>query len=97
MNSDRFILFLEPLIKVKDRKIYLILDNLRVHWSKIVKEWATHKKEQIELFYLPSYSLKKNPDEYLIFDLKQGLSIKPSTITQGGLEDNLKEYMDYWC
>jgi len=94
MNSDRFILFLEQLIKTKSRKIYLILDNLRVHHSKIVKEWVSQKKEQIELFYLPSYSPEKNPDEYLNCDLKQGLSMKPSPRTQGKLKDNLKNHMD---
>ena len=66
MNADMFIKFLNQLIKGKKRKIYLILDNLRVHHSKIVKQWVEENKECIELFFLPSYSPERNPDEYLI-------------------------------
>jgi transposase len=93
MNADRFITFLNQLIKGKEQKIYLILDNLRVHHSKIVKEWAEENKEKIELYYLPSYSPEKNPDEYLNCDLKQGLSQKPAPKNQEKLTEHLKEHM----
>jgi len=93
MNADRFITFLKQLIKGKKQKIYLILDNLRVHHSKIVKEWVGQNKERIELFFLPSYSPEKNPDEYLNCDLKQGLSQKPSPKTQEKLTEHLTEHM----
>ena len=94
MNADMFIKFLKQLIKGKKRKIYLILDNLRVHHSKIVKQWVEENKECIELFFLPSYSPERNPDEYLNCDLKQGLSQKPSPKTQEKLRDNLQEHMN---
>jgi transposase len=94
MNADMFIKFLKQLIKGKKRKIYLILDNLRVHHSKIVKAWVEENKEYIELFFLPSYSPERNPDEYLNCDLKQGLSQKPSPKNEGKLRDNLQEHMD---
>ncbi|MCD6597485.1 MAG: transposase [Bacteroidales bacterium] len=35
MNTDRLIVLMKQLIKGKKRKIYLILDNLKVHHSKI--------------------------------------------------------------
>jgi transposase len=94
MNADMFIKFLKQLIKRKERKIYLILDNLRVHHSKIVKAWVEENKEYIQLYFLPSYSPEKNPDEYLNCDLKQGLSQKPSPKNQEKLRDNLQEHMD---
>ena len=94
MNADRFICFLKQLIKSKSKKIYLILDNLRVHHSKIVKQWVEENKYAIELFFLPSYSPEKNPDEYLNCDLKQGLSSKPSPRNQQKLTENLKNHMD---
>jgi transposase len=78
MNTDRFIEFMKQLIKGKKRKIFLILDNLRVHHSKVVKQWVEQNIESIELFYLPSYSPEKNPDEYLNCDLKYSLSDIPS-------------------
>ncbi len=94
MNADRFITFLEQLTKNQEKKIFLILDNLRVHHSKIVKEWVEEHKEKITLFYLPSYSPEKNPDEYLNCDLKYGLSEKPAPKTKKELEKNVKEHMD---
>jgi transposase len=60
MNADRLIEFMKQLIQTKDRKTFLILDNLRVHHSKVVKRWVEENKDKIELFYLPSYSPEKN-------------------------------------
>ncbi|MFV0391806.1 MAG: IS630 family transposase [Paludibacteraceae bacterium] len=65
MNSDKFIEFLEQLIQSSHKTIYVILDNVRVHHSKPVKEWAEKNKKKIALFFLPSYSPELNPDEYL--------------------------------
>ena len=93
MNADRLIEFMEQLIKGKKRKIFLILDNLRVHHSKVVKEWVEKNIESIELFYLPSYSPEKNPDEYLNCDLKYGLSDTPSPRNEKQLRDNVKNHM----
>ena len=42
-------------------------------YSKIVKHWLEQHKEQIEVFFLPSYSPELNPDEYLNCDLKAGV------------------------
>ena len=73
MNSQTLITFMKRLIKNYDRKIYLILDNLRVHHSYLVKDWLEEHGEQIEVFFLPSYSPELNPDEYLNCDLKAGV------------------------
>jgi transposase len=73
MNSQTLIKFLKRLIKDVGHKVYLILDNLRVHHSKLVRHWLEEHKEQIELFFLPSYSPELNPDEYLNCDLKAGV------------------------
>ncbi len=73
MNSQTFIKFCKRLIKDADRKVFLILDNLRVHHSHIVKDWISQNQDKIELFFLPSYSPELNPDEYLNCDLKAGV------------------------
>lgn len=52
MDADLFITFLERLIEGSDKKIFLILDNLRVHHSKIVQAWVEEHQTQIALFYL---------------------------------------------
>jgi transposase len=94
MNSAKFIEFLQQLIRNSTQKIFLILDNLRVHHSHIVKDWAKENKEKIELFFLPAYSPEKNPDEYLNCDLKQGLSAKPAPKNQESLKGNLENHMN---
>lgn len=93
MNADRLIEFMMQLIKNKPRKVFLILDNLRVHHSKLVKEWIEKNKSKIEIFYLPSYSPEKNPDEYLNCDLKYGMSINPSPRNEEQLKNNVENHM----
>jgi len=70
MNTGLLIKFMGRLIKDIDRKVFLILDNLRVHHGKDVKCWLEKHREQIDIFYLPSYSPELNPDEYLNGNLK---------------------------
>jgi len=93
MNSQRFIIFLKRLIKGASRKLYLILDNLKVHHSKLVKKWVEDNKEKIVLFFLPSYSPELNPDEYLNNDLKSGLGLKSSPKNDKQLKSNVKSHM----
>jgi transposase len=73
LNADTLIKFLKRLIKDAHKKVFLIVDNLRVHHSQTVKEWLEGHKDEIELFFLPSYSPELNPDEYLNGDLKVGV------------------------
>jgi transposase len=73
MNGDVLIDFMMRLVRRAKRKIFLILDNLRVHHCKPVKEWLEAHKKMIEVFYLPAYSPELNPDEYLNCDLKAGV------------------------
>ena len=73
MNANLMIKFLGRLVKVGGRKVFLILDNLKGHHSKPVKERLAKHQEQIEVFYLPAYCPELNPDEYLNNDLKTGV------------------------
>jgi len=69
MNSQTFIKFMKRLIKDANKKVFLILDNLKVHHSYVVKDWLEDHQDEIEVFFLPSYSPELNPDEYLNGDL----------------------------
>jgi len=93
MDSSVFIDFLKRLIKGAKRKIYLILDNLRVHHSKPVKEWVEKNEDKIALFFLPSYSPERNPDEYLNCDLKYGLAQKVAPKDEKQLKRNVQSHM----
>ena len=63
MNTDLFIGFMERLIADSSQKVFLILHNLKVHHAKLVTAWLAERKDQIEVFYLPPYSLEINPDD----------------------------------
>jgi transposase len=73
VNIERFLEFLQGLIKYSRRKIFLIVDNLKVHHGKLVTDWVIKHGTRIELFFLPAYSPDMNPDEHLNADLKQGV------------------------
>lgn len=70
MNQRLLIDFMRRLIGESERKVFLILDNLRVHHGKLVAQWLTVNSDKIEVFYLPPYSPESNPDEYLNHALK---------------------------
>lgn len=74
LNADILIDFLRRLIKGAEKKVFLILDNLRVHHSKPVKEWLAMHADAIQVFYLPSYSPQLNPDELANADIKQAVT-----------------------
>ena len=74
MTFQVLIRFMDRLVKDAGRKVFLILDNLRVHHSKVVQAWLKDHEESIEVFFLPSYSPELNPDEFMNCDLKARLN-----------------------
>ena len=47
------------------RKIFTVLISLRVHHARPVKAWFAKHQDEVEVFYLPSFSPELNPDEML--------------------------------
>lgn len=92
-DAQKLIEFLQALIKDAGKKVFLILDNLRVHHSKLVKAWVNEHKDKIELFYLPSYSPELNPEERLNADLKQEMGKRVPVRTKAKLRDAANEHM----
>jgi transposase len=92
-DAEKLIEFLRALIKDASKKVFLILDNLRVHHSKLVKAWVAERKDRIELFYLPSYSPQLNPEERLNADLKQEMGKRVPVRTKAKLREAANEHM----
>lgn len=96
MNADILIDFMKRLVKDAKagganasagcKKVFLILDNLKVHHSKPVKAWLQENKAHIEVFYLPSYSPELNPDEMLNANLKQVITTAAPARRKGDLK-----------
>jgi len=93
MNQQLLIQFMRRLIKDVDRKVFLILDNLRVHHGKIVQAWLEKHKEKIEVFYLPPYSPELNPDEYLNNALKRDVHSGVLPRTKKDLRHKTESFM----
>ncbi len=85
LNVTIFIDFLKRLVKDAKQKVFLVVDNLRVHHAKAVQDWLARHKNEIEIFYLPAYAPEHNPDEYLNNDLKQTIKNKPRAKTRDDL------------
>ena len=93
MTAKVLIRFMKRLIKDAKRKVFLILDNLRVHHANAVKEWLEDNKSLIEVYYLPAYTPEMNPDEYLNCDLKQGIRASSPARTQAQLQKKVLGHM----
>ena len=93
MNATVMKKFLQRLVKDAARKVFLIVDNLKVHHSKPVKEWLASHPDQIEIFYLPAYCPELNPDEYLNNDLKSGVYGTESVRTRSQLTKNAVSHL----
>ena len=78
MDFDKLIDFMRRLVYDSAKKVFLILDNLRVHHSKKVQEWLEKHKDKIEVFFLPPYAPEYNPDELVNSDLKRSVGSKAS-------------------
>ncbi len=77
LNARVLVGFMKRFIYGREKRIFLVLDNLRVHHSKAVRKWLKENADKIVVYYLPSYSPELNPDELLNADLKQRVT-KPA-------------------
>jgi transposase len=93
LRVDTFLKFLRRVIKDAKRKIFIIVDNLRVHHAKKVQKWVKKHKDRIEIFFLPPYSPEHNPDEYMNQDVKAHLREKPMPHSDRELKYGLRSYM----
>ncbi|SHO52793.1 IS630 family transposase [Desulfopila aestuarii] len=95
MTARVLLKFMKRLIKDADRKVFLVLDNLKVHHAILVRRWLEKdkNKEKIEVFYLPSYSPELNPDEYLNCDLKSGIRRAAPSRSSEDLKKTVSSHM----
>ena len=65
INVDKFLLFLQELraTRSSSKRIFIFLDNLRVHYSLRVREFCN--QNNIELIFNAAYSSEYNPVERL--------------------------------
>lgn len=93
MTAKLFLVFLARLIDGADKKIFLIVDNLKLHDAVVVREWVAKHHKRIELIPLPKYSPELNPDEYLNCDVKANVHDKGLPRTREELKETLLGFM----
>jgi transposase len=76
VKAPTLIRFLRRLIREARRKVFLILDRLKVHRARLTRDWLAEHRTDIEVHYLPSYSPELNPDEGVNADLKHAVPRK---------------------
>ena len=74
--------FLAKLMHDAPGPVYLILDNLSVHKTNIVRDYVESLDGRLKLFFLPSYSPELNPDEWVWKNVKRD-DIKRRGIQRG--------------
>ena len=92
-NAEVFLKFIKRLVNESERKVYLIVDNLKSHHAKIVTEWVGKHQERIELFFLPPYCPEYNPDEYLNGNLKRELEKKGIAMSKKQMVSNARSVL----
>lgn len=93
MDCNRLIEFMNRLIKDVSRKVFLVLDNLRVYHGKKAMQWLAENKDKIELFFLPPYSPEHNPDEYLNHDLKRNVHSGQQFRSKDDIKNKTRSFM----
>jgi transposase len=93
LNAALFLAFLQRLVRSAAGKVFLIVDNLKVHKAGKVQAWVAQHRDKIELVFLPAYAPEHNPDEFLHSDLKQHLGRRPAAKDEAGLESRLRGYL----
>ena len=86
LNPAILLRFLRRLIKDAGRKVFLVLDNLRVHHSTRVKQWLEEDHHAMEVFHLPSYSPELNPVEVANAALKEAVTKHAPARKKGQLQ-----------
>jgi transposase len=92
-TADVFLNFLKRLTKGSKAKVFLILDNIRVHHAKMVQSWLELNKDKIEVFFLPAYSPELNPDELLNQDVKSNAVGRKRAKNLTELRNNITNYL----
>ena len=94
MNTDLFIGFMKRLIVDSSQKMFLIRDNMKACHAMLVTVWLAERTDQIEVFYLPPYSPKINPDEYLNRDFKTELRTSDRATSKKALLHKAATFME---
>ena len=70
-----------------------VVDGHPVHKARSVTRWLDEHREQIRVFFLPSYSPELNPDELLNQDVKTNALGRVRPVNVQEMMDNVRSYL----
>jgi transposase len=70
VDSGVFIEFCEKLLHDDGGTVFLIVDGVKYHDSKAVREFVAEANGKLRIFYLPPYAPDTNPDEWVWNNVK---------------------------
>ena len=71
INSERYIAFLQQVLRGRTRPLILIADNVSFHRSAAVRQFVRAHRTQIRMFFFPTHSPELNPDEQVWNEIKR--------------------------
>jgi transposase len=93
VNGAVFKKFLMRLMYDVKEPIFLIVDNCRIHKSKVVKEYVSRLKGRLKMFFLPAYAPELNPDELIWSGMKSTLGKLPPAKSKLQLSTRASSYL----
>ena len=70
INSERYLAFLQQVLRGRTRPLILLADNVSFHRSAAVRQFVRAHRTQIRMFFLPTHSPELNPDEQVWNEIK---------------------------
>jgi putative transposase len=87
-NAQTFKSFLKKVIRrFKNKKVIMVLDNVRYHHAKVLRPFLEENKSKIELLFLPPYSPDLNPMERVWWYMRKKITHNRYTAS---LNDRIK-------
>ena len=70
IDGERYVEFLQKVLRERTRPLIVIADNASYHRSAEVRQFVLEHRKQIRMFFLPTYSPELNPDEQVWNEIK---------------------------
>ena len=93
LNVERFLAFPRRLVEDARRKVFLIVDDLKVRHARKVAAWAASHAHAIAPFHLPAYAPEHDPDEHLDDEPKRKLRQQPQPEGKDELIGNIRSVL----
>ena len=93
LSASIVLRFLKRLVRSAERKLFLVVDNLRPHRARLVATWAAANRDKIELVYRPPYAPQHNPDEFVNNDVKPAMARRRAPRDKAALKKGLTSDM----